>query len=189
LEERHGDDGYDPEAEDDDLLDVSLDPDNNGVNNNNDELEEINCILYTVFTPAEEICAWSVVSQHLVEAYVWNSAPAGTKIPPWATDFLDIFNRESFDSLLERQTWDHTIELVPDAKLANYKVYPISLLEQKELDTFIAEGLRTDCICPSKSPIASPVFFIKKKDEALRFVQDYWVLNAMTVKNRYPPKW
>src|SRR6201746_2345649 len=34
--------------------------------------------------------------------------------------------------------------------------------------------------------MASPVFFIKKKDGGLRFVQDYRALNAMTVKNRYP---
>jgi len=30
------------------------------------------------------------------------------------------------------------------------------------------------------------VFFIKKKDGSLRLVQDYRVLNAMTIKNRYP---
>jgi len=30
------------------------------------------------------------------------------------------------------------------------------------------------------------VFFIKKKDGSLRLVQDYRVLNAVTVKNRYP---
>jgi len=34
--------------------------------------------------------------------------------------------------------------------------------------------------------MASPVFFIKKKDGTLRLVQDYWALNAMTVKNKYP---
>ena len=33
--------------------------------------------------------------------------------------------------------------------------------------------------------MASPVFFVKKKDGKLRFVQDYWKLNAMTVKNTY----
>ena len=42
-----------------------------------------------------------------------------------------------------------------------------------------------DRIQPSKSPIAAPVFFIKKKDSSLRLVQDYCVLNTMTVKNRY----
>jgi hypothetical protein len=31
-----------------------------------------------------------------------------------------------------------------------------------------------------------PVFFIKKKDGKLRFVQDYRALNAITRKNRYP---
>jgi len=34
--------------------------------------------------------------------------------------------------------------------------------------------------------MASPVFFIKKKDGTLRLVQDYRALNAMTVKNKYP---
>jgi hypothetical protein len=34
--------------------------------------------------------------------------------------------------------------------------------------------------------MASPVFFIKKKDGSLRLVQDYRVLNSMTVKNCYP---
>ena len=39
---------------------------------------------------------------------------------------------------------------------------------------------------PSKSPMAAPVFFVKKKDGGLRLVQDYRALNAMTVKNKYP---
>jgi hypothetical protein len=34
--------------------------------------------------------------------------------------------------------------------------------------------------------MASPCFFIKKKDRKLRFVQDYQKLNSMTVKNWYP---
>ncbi len=34
--------------------------------------------------------------------------------------------------------------------------------------------------------MASPFFFIKKKDGKLRPVQDYRKLNEMTIKNRYP---
>jgi len=34
--------------------------------------------------------------------------------------------------------------------------------------------------------MASPVFFIKKKTGSLRLVQDYRMLNDMTVKNKYP---
>ena len=34
--------------------------------------------------------------------------------------------------------------------------------------------------------MASPFFFVKKKDGALQPVQDYRKLNDMTIKNRYP---
>ncbi len=44
----------------------------------------------------------------------------------------------------------------------------------------------TRYIRPSKSPYASPFFFIKKKDGKLRPVQDYRKLNSLTVKNQYP---
>ena len=66
------------------------------------------------------------------------------------------------------------------------KVYPLSPVEQKELDSFLEENLCTGRVCPSKSPMAAPVFFIKKKDGSLQLVQDYRALNSMTVKNKYP---
>jgi len=66
------------------------------------------------------------------------------------------------------------------------KVYPLSPLEQEELDAFLKENLCTRRIQPSKSPIAALMFFIKKKDGSLQLVQDYHALNVMTVKNRYP---
>ena len=66
------------------------------------------------------------------------------------------------------------------------KIYPMSPNEQEELDWFLEENLCKGYICPSKSPLASPVFFVKKKDSKLRFVQDYRRLNEYTVKNRYP---
>ncbi|KAF7372795.1 Reverse transcriptase-RNase H-integrase [Mycena sanguinolenta] len=57
---------------------------------------------------------------------------------------------------------------------------------KKELDAFIEEGLATGHICPSKSLMASLIFFVKKKDGGLQFIQDYPALNVMPVKNRYP---
>ena len=65
------------------------------------------------------------------------------------------------------------------------KVYPMCPIEQKELNDFLKENLSSDRIHPSKSLMASPVFFMKKKDGKLQFVQDYQKLNAMTVKNTY----
>src|SRR6202789_1296150 len=62
----------------------------------------------------------------------------------------------------------------------------LSPVEQKELDIFLRENLDSGRIRPSKSPVASPVFFVKKKDGTLRLVQDYRALNASTVKNKSP---
>ena len=61
----------------------------------------------------------------------------------------------------------------------------MSVTEQGELDNFLTENLATRCIRQSKSPMASPIFFIKKKDGSLQLVQDYHMLNDMTVKNKY----
>ena len=97
-----------------------------------------------------------------------------------------MFSKESFDTLPSPKEWDHAIELIPGEKPSNCKVYPLSPSEQKELDSFLKENLETGRIRPSKSPIASPVFFIKKKDGSLRLVQDYRALNAITIKNKYP---
>ena len=38
----------------------------------------------------------------------------------------------------------------------------------------------------SKSPFGAAVFFVQKKDGSLRLVTNYWALNAVTIKNRYP---
>jgi len=59
-------------------------------------------------------------------------------------------------------------------------------LSRKQLDEFLEENLKSQHICPSKLPMASPVFFIKKKDGSLHLIQDYHKLNVLTMKNAYP---
>ncbi|KIJ29457.1 hypothetical protein M422DRAFT_131765, partial [Sphaerobolus stellatus SS14] len=110
-----------------------------------------------------------------------------THIPEYLREFKDVFSKKSFNSLLHEKIWDHAIELIPDAKPMNTKVYPLSPAEQAELDAFLQENLDSRRIRLSKFPMASPVFFIKKKDDGtLWLVQDYQVLNRITIKNRYP---
>lgn len=101
-------------------------------------------------------------------------------------EFTSVFEQKDFDRLPPERPWDHAIELKPDSHPITSKIYPLSKSEQIELDTFIEEQLRTGRIRPSKSPIASPFFFVKKKDGALRPVQDYRKLNEMTIRNQYP---
>ena len=85
-------------------------------------------------------------------------------IPKPYQEFRDVFSKESFDQLPPQKQWDHAIDLTPGAQPFSTKVYPMSPNEQKELDAFLEENLKSHHICLSKSPMASPVFFVKKKD-------------------------
>ena len=75
-----------------------------------------------------------------------------------------MFAKKDFNILLEHRQWDYAIELIPGSEPKLWKVYPLSPVEQKELDFFLEKNLHTRRIRSSKSPIAVPVFFIKKKD-------------------------
>jgi len=135
-----------------------------------------------------DLRAMATTSQRLAEGARRSKETQATTTPlsAYVAEFQSVFAKEDFDILPEHRKWDHAIELIPRAEPKSSKVYPLSPLEQTELDTFLEENLHTGRIRPSKSPIAAPVFFIKKKDGSLRLVQDYRVLNAVTVKNRYP---
>jgi hypothetical protein len=68
----------------------------------------------------------------------------------------------------QHQPWDHAINLKLDAlKTLKLKVYPIPHNKQGALDKFIEEQLTKDYIISSKSPMASSVFFVKKKNGEL----------------------
>jgi len=54
-----------------------------------------------------------------------------------------VFAKKGFDILLEHHKWDHAIELIPGAEPKSSKVYPLSLLEQVELNAFLEENLCT----------------------------------------------
>jgi len=133
---------------------------------------------------------WNVQPVPLPQAnpciYLRVSVTRGNAYPPHLCNFHSVFSKDSFNELPGTKPWDHAVELTPNASLKSCKVYPLSASEQKELDVFLKETLESGQIRPSKSPMATPVFFVKKKDGKLRLVQDYHVLNAMTVKNKYP---
>lgn len=108
-------------------------------------------------------------------------------VPEEYRQYAKVFSEPDSERLPEHKPYDHTIDLKPDApETIRSKVYPMPVNEQAELDAFLDENLRKGYIVPSKSPMASPVFFVKKKDGKLRMVQDYQKLNDITVKNRYP---
>ena len=141
-----------------------------------------------LYEDVAHVRARGTISQELAEKDHAAKAPKKFEdiVPPQYQAYAEVFEKKEFDCLPERRPWDHAIELIPGAKPVDCKVYPLSPQEQRQLDEFLEENLRSGRIQPSKSPMASPFFFVKKKDGSLRPVQDYRKLNAMTVKNRYP---
>jgi hypothetical protein len=71
--------------------------------------------------------------------------------------YADVFSEIAFDSLPEHHKWDHAIELEREPSPGFCKVYPMTLTEQTEMDTFLEEALATGCIRQSKSPLGAPV--------------------------------
>ena len=59
-------------------------------------------------------------------------------------------------------------------------------LENEALKKHLDEQLAKGYIRPSKSPYATPFFFIKKKNGTLHPIYDYRQLNQWTIKNHYP---
>ena len=96
------------------------------------------------------------------------------KARPFA-EFADIFEEANYQELPPHQLWDHKIELTDDWETKKWKphTYPLSYKEQEELDKFLEENLANGRIRRSESPLASPVFFINKKDGKKRMVIDY----------------
>ena len=107
-------------------------------------------------------------------------------VPDFSQEYPTVFSEQEFNKLPERRSWDHAIETKPDFVPKDCKIYPLTVKEQEALDQFLDENLKSGRIRPSKSPQASPFFFIKKKDGTLRPIQDYRKLNEGTIKNRYP---
>jgi len=173
-------------VEDDWLEDMAMQEDDD---DEKEDLEEGERLMMLPKGIDHFICTKATISQQIAEKEAKRLAARkkGHSVPDrYVKDFGPIFEKDEFNELPMRMKWDHAIELKEDSTLFTSKIYPLSKDEQQELDGFIEEHLRSGRIRPSKSPIASPFFFVKKKDGRLCPVQDYCRLNAMTIKNRYP---
>jgi len=92
-----------------------------------------------------ELRAAATTSQCLVEGARRSAEAqaAATPLPAYVMEFQSMFAKKDFDILPEHRKWNHAIELIPRAEPKSSKVYPLSPLEQAELDAFLEENLRT----------------------------------------------
>src|SRR6201996_8818239 len=134
---------------------------------------------------AQESNAWANISMELAQRA--GQYTKKVEVPSHYRQFARVFDEEASHQLPKHQPWDHTIDLKPNAPaLLNCKVYPLTTQEKEALRKWLDKELRKGYIEKSKSPYASPFFFIKKKDRKLQPVQDYRKLNEHTIQDTYP---
>uniref|UniRef100_A0A0W0F4B6 Reverse transcriptase domain-containing protein n=1 Tax=Moniliophthora roreri TaxID=221103 RepID=A0A0W0F4B6_MONRR len=113
--------------------------------------------------------------------------PLEELLPPYLSNYSDRFKKKKAERFPPSRPYDHAIDLKPDFKPWDCKIYSLSPKERIEQDKFLDENLQKGYIRPSKSLMASPFFFVAKKEVgALQPCQDYRDLNNGTIKNRYP---
>ena len=73
-------------------------------------------------------------------------------LPDYIQPFTYLFNKKKFEKLLERQEWDHKINLMNELpKELNTKAYAMTLKEEEVLNQWLDEQLKAGLIVESKS--------------------------------------
>ncbi|GJU29488.1 putative reverse transcriptase domain-containing protein [Tanacetum coccineum] len=104
---------------------------------------------------------------------------------PVVREFPEVFPENLPGLPLVRQV-EFQINLIPGATPVARAPYRLAPSEMQELSNQLQELADRGFIRPSTSPWGAPVLFVKKKDRSFRMCIDYWELNKLTVKNRYP---
>ena len=91
---------------------------------------------------------------------------------------MKVFEKKDSERMLIRKAWDHVIDLREGFVPKKDKIYPLLRIEREKVQEFVKDQLRKGYIRPSKSPQTSPLFFMLKKNEKKRMVQDYRYLNS-----------
>ncbi|GJV10190.1 putative reverse transcriptase domain-containing protein [Tanacetum coccineum] len=99
--------------------------------------------------------------------------------------FLDVYPEYLSGLPLTRQV-EFQIDLIPGAAPVAWAPYRLAPSEMKEFLEQLKELSDKGFIRPSSSPWGAPVLFVKKKYGSFRMCIDYWELNKLTAKNRYP---
>jgi hypothetical protein len=104
---------------------------------------------------------------------------------PVACEFPDVFPNDMPGMPPDREV-KFTIKLQPGMTPVSRQPYKMTPKELTELKIQLKELLDKGYIRPSSSPWGCSALFVKKKDQALRLCVDYRLLNAISVKNKYP---
>jgi ADP-heptose:LPS heptosyltransferase len=120
------------------------------------------------FSSAVHIQAKTPVSQKLAHESVKdqeaNKKTLDELLPEHYQEYKQVFEKAASERFPERKPWDHTIDLKEDFVPRDCKIYPLTPSEDTLMNNFLDKNLAKGYIQPSKSPMASPFFFVAKKD-------------------------
>jgi len=103
------------------------------------------------------------------------------KILPEYRDYADIFSQEKINVLPEHSKYDHRIDLIPEPKVPDGPIYPLSKKELDALCDYIREMEDYGKMRRSSSLIGCTILFVPKPDGILRLCVDHRGLNKITI--------
>ncbi|GJX48772.1 reverse transcriptase domain-containing protein [Tanacetum coccineum] len=107
------------------------------------------------------------------------------EVIPVVREFPEVFPKDLPGLPLVPQV-EFQISLMPGVAPVAWTPYRLAPSEMQELSDQLQELADRGFIRPSTSPWGAPVLFVKKKDGSFRMCFNYWELNKLIVKNRYP---
>jgi hypothetical protein len=109
-----------------------------------------------------------------------------TKLPVVYRDFTDVFSKAGLDLLPPHRLYDHKIHLESNIPLGYSPLYNQSIDKLCTTKQYLVDNLGKGFIILSQALYASPILFVKKPSRGLRFYINFWKLNTLTRKDRYP---
>jgi hypothetical protein len=104
---------------------------------------------------------------HSTNLTVQTKGPNLEHIPMQFRQYHSVFSEQVSEHLPQHQPWDHAIDLKPETTMKKCGIYHLTPTEMDTLKKYIEDHLHKGYIRPSKSPVASPFFFVSKKDGKL----------------------
>ena len=112
---------------------------------------------------------------------------APTKVLAKYSNFADLFSLDLVSELPEHtRINNYVIKLVHNQQLPHRPIYSLEPVELETLKAYIEINLANGFMRPSKSPTGTSILFDWKSNGSLQLCIDYWSLNNLTIKNRYP---
>ena len=124
-------------------------------------------------------------SKAQVGTLIFNKAP--TKVLAEYSNYSKVFSTENATEHPKHTRMnDYAIKLKNGKQPLFGPIYSLEPVELETLKTYIDTNLANSFIWPSKSPAGALILFNRKPNRSFCLFVDYWGLNNITIKNRYP---